>query len=164
MSIQVRIFKDEVSPALTKLDESLKRLQPVLEAIGLAVVSYTQRTFRDESLRAAAWPAKRDGSPSNLIQSGTLRRSIRVTDIAASSVTVGTDRVYGAIHQFGGTIKPKEGKRMLVFSSGGVKYFVKKVTIPARPFFPITNSGELTSAAQTKVAAVLEKAIRVHLR
>ena len=164
MSFQVRIFKDEVSPALSKLDASLKRLAPILEAVGLQVVSFTQRTFRDESLSAAAWPAKRDGSPSNLIQSGTLRRSIRITNIGASSVTVGTDRIYGAIHQFGGTIKPKDGKRHLVFSSGGVKYFVKQVTIPARPFFPVTQSGELTSAAQTKVAGVLEKAIRIHLR
>jgi phage gpG-like protein len=161
MSIQVRIIKDEFSPTAARLKGGLTKVQPILEAVGLQVVSFTQRTFRDESLRAAPWPNKRDGSPSNLIKSGTLRRSIRITNIGGTSVTVGSDRVYAAIHQLGGTI---QGRPYLRFKTPTGFVTVRKVTMPARPFFPITKSGTLTSAAQAKVAATMEKAIGVYLR
>jgi len=51
----------------------------------------------------------------------------------SNTVKIGTNKVYGAIHQFGGTIKPKAGK-FLVFRLGGRTVFARSVTIPARPF------------------------------
>lgn len=42
----------------------------------------------------------------------------------------------GRTHQFGATIVPKL-KKTLMFEVNGEKVFVKKVTIPARPFMPI---------------------------
>lgn len=163
MSLQVRIIKDELSPAAAKLDAALHSLGPILEAVGLQVVSITQRAFRDESLRAAPWPAKRSGQPSNLIESGTLRRSIRITNLSGTSVTVGSDRIYAAIHQFGGMIKAKDGG-MLRFKTATGWVQVSQVKIPARPFFPIDTSGRLTTTAQAKVTAVLEKALKVYLK
>lgn len=47
-------------------------------------------------------------------------------------VAVGTNKVYGAVHQFGATIRPKG--RALVFNLGGRKVFARSVTIPARPY------------------------------
>jgi phage gpG-like protein len=162
MSLQIRILKDELTPTAAKLKGGLTKLRPILEAVGLEVVSITQLAFRDESLRASPWPAKRSGEPSNLIKSGTLRRSIRITNIGGTSVSVGSDRVYAAIHQMGGTI---EGKPYLRFKvPGGGWVTVSRVTMPARPFFPITKGGSLTSTAQRKVGAVLEKGIGAYLR
>jgi phage gpG-like protein len=162
MSLSARITRDDVSPAFNKLDAALSRLGPILEAVGLEVVSITQRAFSDSSLRVAPWARKRDGSAATLIQSGVLRQSIRITNIGDTTVTVGSDRVYAAIHQLGGVIEPKAGKK-LRFTVGGVTYFVSRVTIPARPFFPIDKSGNLSSLAQRKVAAVLEKALSIYL-
>lgn len=161
--ISARIALDEVSPGLRKIRGALNRLRPILEAAGLEVVSISQRTFSDASLRVTPWAHKRDGSPATLIQSGVLKQSIRITSIGGTTVAVGSDRIYAAIHQLGGTIVPKDGNKRLVFKSGGVTYFAKKVTIPPRPFFPIDKSGNLSSTAQRKIAAVLEKALKVYL-
>jgi phage gpG-like protein len=162
MSLSAKISRDDVSPSLGKLDAALHALGPILEAVGLEVVSIAQRTFSDASLRVSPWAAKRDGSPATLIKSGVLRQSIRITQIGGTTVTVGSDRIYAAIHQVGGTILPKSGKS-LVFKSGGVTFFAKKVTIPPRPFFPIDKAGNLSSLAQRKIAGVLEKALKVYL-
>ena len=40
---------------------------------------------------------------------------------------------YAAIHQYGGTIRPKNAKR-LMFKVGGKTVMTQSVTIPARPF------------------------------
>jgi phage gpG-like protein len=163
MSLQARITRDDVSPALGKLDAALHSLGPILEAVGLEVVSITQRAFSDSSLRVTPWAPKRDGSPATLIQSGVLRQSIRITSVSGSTVAVGSDRIYAAIQQLGGTIVPKPGNKTLVFKSGGVTFFAKKVTIPPRPFFPIDKAGNLSSLAQRKIAGVLDTALKVYL-
>lgn len=46
---------------------------------------------------------------------------------------VGTNVVYGAIHEFGGTIIPRNAE-FLRFKVGGNWVQTKKVTIPARPY------------------------------
>ena len=68
-----------------------------------------------------------------LRKSGTLWKSIRVTDTTNSSVTVGSDRVYAAVHQL--------GSRKSTGRGGG---------IPARPFFPVINN-KLTATASKKI-------------
>lgn len=162
MSISARIVFDEVSPALTKLEIALQQLGPILEAVGLEVVSITQRAFSDATLRVSPWAPKRDGSPATLIQSGVLRESIRITGMSGSTVSVGSDRIYAAIQQLGGPIVAKPGKS-LAFTAGGVKFFAKKVTIPPRPFFPIDQSGTLSLIAREKIADVITKALRTYL-
>lgn len=164
MSLQARITRDEASPALGKIDAALHSLGPILEAVGLQVVSLTQRSFSDKSLRITPWAPKRDGSPATLIQSGLLKQSIRITRIGGTTVTVGSDRVYAAIHQLGGTIKRKSAKEP-GFTVGGVTFYAKTfaATMPARPFFPIDAAGNLSSTAQRKIAAVIEKALKVYL-
>ena len=64
------------------LNGKLTNLRPSPEAVGLQIVSITQRAFRDGSLRATQWAPKADGSPAMLIQSGTLMRSIWITKLA----------------------------------------------------------------------------------
>lgn len=161
--LQARITRDDVSPSLGKLDAALHSLGPILGAVGLEVVSITKRAFSDASLRVTPWAPKRDGSPATLLKSGVLRLSIDIINISGTTVTVGSKGTkYAAIHQLGGTIVPKN-KPVLVFKSGGVTFFAKKVTIPPRPFFPIDKSGQLSSLAQRKIAGVLEKALRIYL-
>jgi phage gpG-like protein len=68
-----------------------------------------------------------------LRKSGTLWKSIRITEKNNSTVTVGSDRAYAAVHQLGS--KKKTGR-----GSG----------IPARPFFPVLD-GKLTAIARKKI-------------
>lgn len=77
-----------------------------------------------------------------LQRSGQLAASI-VQEYTPTSATVGTNKVYGAIHQFGGRTKPHvirpKNKRALSF--GGI--VVRQVNhpgsnIPARPYLKLT--------------------------
>ncbi len=155
-------FRDTISPTLKRAAAGIKDKRPILEAMGAQLTSLTIRAFNDPSLRPAPWPAKSDGSPATLRKNQVLVHSIRIVKLTNSSVTVGTDRVYAAIHQLGGTIKPKHGKA-LRFSLGGAEVFAKSVSIPARPFFPFTEGRmtdlareRLRSVAQAKIAALFK--------
>jgi len=160
MSIQIR---NSISPGLMRLARQVGDKKPILEAMGLQLVSLTKRAFSDASLRPSAWPARQSGTNSLLRKSGALWQSIRITALTANSVTVGSDRLYAAIHQLGGKIEAKPGKR-LAFQIGGRKIFVKSVNIPARPFFPFKPNGEMIPAAQAKMEAVAKAKIANLLR
>jgi phage gpG-like protein len=82
---------------------------------------------------------KRFGKPGHLkVKTGALRRSIK-SDVKKSGLEgwVGTDIVYGAIHQYGGVINASPGK-FLVFEGKKGLVRTKQVVIPKRPFL-ITN-------------------------
>lgn len=147
--------KDDISAALQEMADDLQRAD-TMEAVGHALVSLTRRAFDDSSLRPAPWAdrGKDSGGHALLKKSGTLQRSIRVTTFSANSVSVGSDRVYAAIHQFGGTITAKAGPN-LTFKIGDRWISKPSVTIPARPFFPLTSSsGQITSEGEEAVKEV----------
>jgi phage virion morphogenesis protein len=68
---------------------------------------------------------------------GTLRSTLRY-QINGNTLLFGTNVVYGAIHQFGGTIKPVRGNALNV---GG--RLAKQVVIPARPWLGINAQDKL---------------------
>ena len=68
--------------------------------------------------------------------SGTLRYQASDT-----GVVFGSDRPYAAIHQFGGTIKPKN-KKALKLGSGDDATYARSVTIPARPWLGLSADDE----------------------
>lgn len=89
-------------------------------------------------------------------QEGKLRNSIipkvQQTDTGAEA-EIGPERIYGRIQEFGGTIRPVHAKA-LHFKIDGQDIFVKKVTLPPRPY--------LTPAAlnhQQEVVDVMAAAI-----
>lgn len=151
-------YKDTLTPALRKLAAGIENKRPILEAMGLQLVSLTQRAFNEPGLRPTPWKNKRDGSPATLRKNQLLVRSIRIVALTNASVTVGTDRIYAAIHQRGGVIVPKNAK-LLSFTIGGQRVFAKKVTIPARPFFPFLGD-TMTDAAREKIRLVAEAKIK----
>lgn len=132
MSFEIR---DKITPALAKAAKGIHDKRPILEAMGLAIVSITQRAFSDSALRPKPWPARKKPAPHSLLRkSGALWHSIRISELSNESVTVGSDRVYAAIQQFGSSKKSGRG-------SG----------IPARPFFPFIGQDKLTPIAAEKV-------------
>jgi phage gpG-like protein len=172
MSLQIR---DTLSAGIEKRIRALADRKPVLEAMGLELVSITTRAFSDPALRPSPWPARKNTrlvtNPktgrqktiatgklrtlriredkqtwSLLRKSGALVQSIRITQVGTNSVTVGSDRPYAAVHQFGSK-KPK-GR------GGG---------IPARPFFPVDRQGNFTALAARKIEAAAVTALRQRL-
>lgn len=152
-------FRDTIGPDLASKASGLGRLAPVAEAIGLAVVGIAKRSFNDEALRQTTWPAKKRPNGQPLLKyTGNLWQSLRVAQVTAHSVTVGSDRPYAAIHQLGGTIRRPEikpvNKKALAWPGG--LHPVKKVRamsiqIPARPYFPFTPEGKLADLAAAPV-------------
>lgn len=95
------------------------------------------RGVRKAVIYAEGESKKRFNTPGNLhVRSGHLRRSITSgVDKRGNSVMgwIGTNVIYGRIHEEGGTILPKKGK-YLRFPINGSWRTVKKVVIPERPF------------------------------
>jgi phage gpG-like protein len=152
MSLQV---KNKLGTSLRELASHFADKTPILEAMGLQLVSITKRNFSEDSMRPTAWaPHKYNyGGHSLLRKSGALWQSIRITSLSGAHVTVGTDRVYAAMQQFGGKITPKSGP-FLVFKIGNKTVRAKEVNIPARPFFPFSADGQMTQVAQDKIQKI----------
>jgi len=136
---------------------------PILRAMGNTLKSITEGTFNSAGakFRPIPWVSKRDGTPSNLQASTTLAKSFFIT-VDKTKAVVGTPIKYAAIHQFGAVIRPKNPGGALRFFSGGRWWIVKRVTIPARPFFPIDGSEGVTTftpAALTLMLRAGERAL-----
>lgn len=168
-SFTVQIQDQGVHAALKALADRVSNLQPHLQGLGDDIVERAKRRFetssgpdgrpwlpnsaatlalvaerigksgrkKDGSLNARG--AKRLAGKKPLIgESGDLRRQI-VAIASNSSVQITSSPVYAAIQQFGG----KAGRG-------------RKVTIPARPFLPVTPSGTLYPDEQREVLEALK--------
>lgn len=153
---------DLTGDAFTKLDHLMQAMgdtTPVMQAIGRIFVTKIQLGFKESrNPWGVPWaPLKvRSGKP--LIDTRRLLSSI-VYAATSDSVEVGTNVSYAPYHHFGFTVHKKESTKDLYFHqdrSGNVgNRFVKKgksnfvqqaiikahdVTVPARPFLPLTAS------------------------
>ena len=129
MSLAIR---DALTPALLKAARGIADRKPILEAMGLQMVSITKRAFSDPSLRPMPWAPRKDTKPHSLLRkSGALWQSIRVGELTNDHVDIRSDRVYAAAQQLG--YAPRN--------------------LPPRPFFPIIN-GDLTPVAADKIQRV----------
>lgn len=157
--IHVAIKDQGVQAFLQRALRVASHPEPVLRSMGTTLKSITEGTFNTAgaAYRPGPWPPKRDGTTSNLQKSTTLAKSFFL-EVGTRTATVGNPTRYAAIHQFGGTIRPKNGKA-LRFQSGGRWWTVSKVTIPARPFFPIAPDGGLTSAAAQRVLSAGQRTL-----
>lgn len=155
MSFEITIDDSEVKAALTALAARIDNMQPVMQEIGEDIMERTKRRFGTSTgpdgqrwqpnaastvlaaiARMGSKARLKNGNLSKkaqktlagkkvLVDTGSLARQFEVT-ATANSVTVSNSMIYAAIHQFGG----KAGRG-------------KSVTIPARPFLPVTSSGEV---------------------
>lgn len=151
----------EALAALASAQDALGDATPMWDEIGGALTVSTQQNFeRESSPDGNPWPqslrVKHEGGKT---LSDTRRLFGSITHEASSGgVAVGTNVVYAAIHQTGGTIRAKTSKG-LRFRVGGNGGWVTKqsVTIPARPFLGLgeDDEKELTALAQDYLAAAL---------
>lgn len=131
----------------------------LMKAIGASLESSTKRRFRSNvGPDGAPWKpsvrARLKGGRT-LFEHGHLRDSI-TSDGDDEKAVVGTNLIYGPIHQFGGVIRPKTASA-LTFNIPGVGWRrVAKVTIPARPYLGISNDDrdEIASQVERYIAKV----------
>lgn len=95
-------------------------------------------------------------------KTGTLANSINVRLLNDWTAIVGTNVKYAAIHEFGGTILPKNKKMLSWKLPDGKWAFAKKVVMPARPFLgPAMNevfySGEAQRVMDNTTQSYLDK-------
>jgi phage virion morphogenesis protein len=117
-----------------------------LKWIGTEVASQTRARFDtaidpDGNPWAALNPGyaldkKGVGILRGLAMRGGLQGSITFA-VEGGAVRIGSNKIYAAIHQFGGTIVPKHAQR-LAFVIGGGLWLMKSVTIPRRAYLGLS--------------------------
>jgi len=144
-TIEVRIADRELRAAFKRLQRSAGGSNAMMRAVGTGLVGNVQRRLGSGVL-AAGWPALNPAYKAGkrnrnmLVESGGLRGSLS-EEAGRDYARVGTNKIYAAIHQFGGVIRPKGGGH-LAFALGGSFVKTKSVTIPARPFLTIEKEDE----------------------
>ncbi len=151
---------DEAMVSIQRLTSAELRLE-LMDGVGREIQSQTRHRIRTEktSHEGAEWPANRRGA-SILHLTGALWDSI---DYRATmdQVHVGSARIYARIHQFGGTIKAKNGKA-LHFVSGGNTYTRQSVYIPPRPYLGLSrqNVEDLNDTITSFIDSVLQEGLK----
>lgn len=151
-------YKVDDSGAKAKLAALLKATenpQPAYRTVGNTIVNRIRLCFK---LGIDPWGSPwaklkiRNGQP--LRDTGRLQRSI-VSKADATGVTIGTNLRQAPVHQFGAVIKPNTAKRLVFPGPNGRLIFAKKVTIPARPFFPIREGSNVVALPPAWSVAVV---------
>ena len=156
VSTLITVDDSRLRAAFARLSEAGADLREPLDEIGSMVETTVSRAFETErSPEGQPWPQSiraRVQGGQTLSDTGRLRRSItRVVE--DRSVMVGTNVLYGRLHQLGGTITAKTS-RGLRFRIGDQWANKKSVTIPARPFLP---SRGLTPDDAVEAVRILEE-------
>jgi phage virion morphogenesis protein len=157
---------DAVRQRLQEIADRAGNLSPIMKAIGDRVVEQTKRRFESGGPAPDGTPWKPPQTPNpkrrgTLRVSDQLRDSIRYQLLGNNAVAIGTNKIYGAIHQLGGKtsahiIRPRN-KGGLFWP--GAKHPMKSVrhpgsVIPARTFLGLSreNSDEVLSIINEYIA------------
>lgn len=148
--ITARIEGEAPRRVFAALSRVMANPTPVMAAIGTGLVEGTHDRFeRAVDPDGQGWAPLMPAYAAIKTGPGILRgRAMRgglmgsITRRAGpTSVEVGTNKIYGGVHQHGATIKPVTAKR-LVFRLAGGMVAAASVTIPARPFLGISTEDE----------------------
>lgn len=155
---------------LLGMEQQLRHPKPMLDKMGEALLDFHRQRFKDQvSPSGEAWQElsrrykkrKKRNKDKILVLDGTLRNTLR-WQIRGNEMLFGTDRPYGAIHQFGGTIEIAARSQQAYYRqlrSGRVKnQFVRKkranysewhtigaysITMPARPWLGVSDTEKI---------------------
>lgn len=174
--VTLNVESSAIEAVLRNMEAVGKDMSPAFRLVALEMQSLTEKRFADEGPGWPEWSpayaATRAGGKM-LQDTGQLAASVG-TDYGAHFAQVGASKVYAAIHQLGGTIHHKERQGEVYFKQGkngevGTRFVKKKrsnfaqaVTVgahdmemPARPYIPIDEGGNLDPDAEEKVLDTL---------
>lgn len=147
----------QASQSLSRLLQNAQNSRTIMCGLATELETMTQDNFDSESFGGQAWVRKAFGGSKTLTNTGELRDSI-TSSATSHTASVGTNMIYARIHHFGGTIRPKT-KPFLMFSTPNGFARVKSVTLPARPFLPISPDGQLQSDGDRRLMEVALSAL-----
>lgn len=144
---KVTVRDRQVTAALERLAAADRNLiPPFLKNAGELLIKSTRQRFdREVDPSGARWtalnPEYAAGKRSRKIlqesgMQGGLLGSI-VYRVSGGTLAWGTNKIYGALMHFGGTVVPRTADA-LIFRLGGKLVFAKKVTIPGRPYLGVS--------------------------
>lgn len=162
MGAQLEIGGDLSKLLRTALNLQQLDKQAMVQEMAEALVSSSQYRFQTETAPdGSQWTpsarAEAEGGRT-LTDKGHMRDSITYNMLGETVAEIGSNMIYAAIHQFGGTIKPVNGSA-LKFKIPGVGFVtVKSVSIPQRPYLGMSDSDQATLADITtrRMAAAFE--------
>lgn len=113
VTVRVTVGDEQVGQALLDVRLRAGDLTDPMKRIAAYGVSSTLGRFRDQAgPDGTPWPASRRGGKT-LRDSGRLAASIAGRSDARSAVW-GTNLAYAAVHQFGGTIRPRDARALAI--------------------------------------------------
>ena len=163
VTIKYKIKDERVLKALHELADLGGDYTPITRDIAGILEESTRERFATEtgpdgeawepSLRVKLFGGR------TLTLDGHLGDSIS-SDYNAAMAEVGSNRVYAAIHQFGGDIEARGGALHFEFAGRGTGTYVtvQSVTIPARPYLGVSDADadDMDHAVMHELASRLE--------
>ncbi|NCJ05198.1 phage virion morphogenesis protein [Synechococcales cyanobacterium C] len=165
--IEIQIEVEDISQALAEIARRLEDLTPAFRRIKGVMLDAAEENFAqqgrprwvDLAPATKKQRAKQGSWPGSILQrTGGLAASI-VGDSGRDYATVGTNKEYAAIHQFGGEIRQFAQARFVDFRidrqgrsrfakrrdanfSQAVTFQARTIPIPARPFLSFTEGDQ----------------------
>jgi len=149
---------------LARLKAGLHSRAGLLATLGEYLTESSKQRIRDggpapdgtpwKPLQSLTLELKKNKDHGILWDSGMLKDTLAFELEGDDAVAIGSMMVYARIHQLGGTIKPKEGKKALRMPKVG---FRKSATIPARPYLGVSAADR--SVLERKAIAWLKSLV-----
>jgi phage virion morphogenesis protein len=146
---------------LARLKAGLQARTGLLNTLGEYLTESTKQRIRGggpapdgtpwKPLQPLTLELKKNKDHGILWDSGMLKDTLAFELEGEDAVAIGSMMVYARIHQLGGTIKPKEGKKALRVPKVG---FRRSVNIPARPYLGVSVEDK----------AILERKVQAWLK
>lgn len=156
MSLELTIDPKDINALI---DKTLKfeNTKTLMERTGRVTHTETIMNFRRSvAPDGTAWAAIKHRKGKPLVDTGRLRNSI-IVESSDTEAVIGTNLIYAPVHQFGATIKPKNGK-FLRFKIGNKEIFTKQVVIGARPFIGFSDRliGKINKEAEAWAQEIID--------
>ncbi len=138
----IRVDEARVLSALRRLADALADPSDLTAEIAAQGAEATRARFRSQTAPdGTPWKPSLRAQISGgrtLTQSGLLADSIS-SQSGPHFAEWGPNRIYAAIHQFGGVIRPKRAGALRFALAGGGFATVQSVTMPARPYLGLSD-------------------------
>ena len=142
--IEVTLDSKKLEKGLAQLLSNATNSRPMMRSIATELESLTEDNFENESFGGERWKQSQRAAAENgktLQKSGQLAASI-TSRTGTDFARIGSNKKYAAIHHLGG----QAGRG-------------KKLTLPARPYLPISGKGKLQRGAEDNILDIALKAL-----
>lgn len=144
LKLTLEIRDQQALAGLSKLRAGLHSRTGLLNTLGEYFVESSKQRIRDggpapdgtpwKPLQPLTLELKKNKDHGILWDSGMLKDTLTFDLEGDEAVAIGSMMVYARIHQEGGTIRPKKGKKALSLPG---RRFRKSVNLPARPYLGV---------------------------